>query len=173
MRAPGNRAPAPRSACRGGREAAPRSGFDSARCFGESIGTRVEGRRGIRIGRGSVPSCYVHLRGRKPKPLGYPTELRTVGDHLKRRRMDLEVQQRQLTDELGVKAWNLRLWEAGRSRPAIRYWPGIIYFLGYEPWSEPQLLSERLVALRKSRGWSQTWLRDARHDPVCCGVVGD
>ena len=87
-------------------------------------------------------------------------DLRTVGDHLKRRRMDLEVQQKQLADELGVKAWNLRLWEAGRSRPAIRYWPAIIHFLGYEPWPETRLLSERLLALRRSRGWSQTRLAE-------------
>jgi len=88
-------------------------------------------------------------------PGGYPTNPKTVGEHLKRRRMDLGIRQKDLACELGVSPWTLRLWEAGGTSPEIRLWPGIIRFLGYDPNPEPSSVSEKLKAIRRGLGWSQ------------------
>lgn len=43
-----------------------------------------------------MPCCHVHLQGQKRSPLGYPRELRTIGDHLRKRRLDLGLLQREV-----------------------------------------------------------------------------
>ena len=78
-----------------------------------------------------------------------------ANDHLKRRRMDLRMQQKHLATALGVSPWTLRLWETGRTEPMVRQWPGIIRFLGYDPAPVPISLSARLKAARRRLGLSQ------------------
>ncbi len=39
-----------------------------------------------------MPFCHVTLRGQKPLSPAYPRELRTLGDHLRKRRLDLGLQ---------------------------------------------------------------------------------
>ena len=46
--------------------------------------------------------------------------------------MDLGIQQKELAQQLGASTWTLRLWEAGRAKPEIRFWPAIMRFLGYD-----------------------------------------
>ncbi len=43
-------------------------------------------------------------------------------------------------------------WETEAKHPTERQYPAILAFLGYEPWPEPQSLSERLIAERRRRG---------------------
>ena len=52
---------------------------------------------------------------------------------------------------MGTNEWSLRKWERGRP-PTVRFYPGIIRFLGTEPWPEPRTLGERLRAERRRRG---------------------
>ena len=68
--------------------------------------------------------------------------------------MDIGLQQKELADILGVSPWTLRLWEAGRTKPEVRYWPAIIEFLGYDPVEEPETFAELLLAARRRLGYS-------------------
>ena len=99
-----------------------------------------------------------HLVGQKPLPKAYPRALCTIGDHLRRRRLDLGLLQRQAADRLGVDEATVTNWELKRTKPALRFLPGTVRFLGYAPWAAGASLGERLLAYRRERGLPQTAL---------------
>ena len=80
-----------------------------------------------------VPLCRVTLRGRKSRPPGYPEHPKTVGEHLKRARLDSGLPQRQVAEAIGFHHASLLNWQRGRAEPKRRYLPGILRFLGYDP----------------------------------------
>jgi len=84
-----------------------------------------------------------------------PTEPKTVGDHIRRRRLGLKMLQRDMAKQLGVDKTTVFNWEANASSPEIRYMPAIIRFLGYNPLPEANGWGERLVRHRTSLGLSQ------------------
>lgn len=68
-----------------------------------------------------------------PKPRsGYPLELKTVADHLRKRRLDLGLTRAAVAARIGVGAWSYGQWERGLSNE-LRYFPAIVEFLGYNP----------------------------------------
>ncbi len=93
------------------------------------------------------------LKAAKPKP--YPSVPITLGDHLKRRRIELGLLQRELAKQLGVGEWALRHWERNTTAPAIRFVSRIIAFLGYDPYPVPKSLPDRLRAARRRQGISR------------------
>ena len=95
------------------------------------------------------------MKGQKPPPAGYPTEVRTLGDHLRKRRLDLGLRQKDVAKRLKVNKDTIRNWELGRATPAVWQWPGIIRLLGYVPFGTDGGLPERLKAYRRIRGVSQ------------------
>jgi len=76
--------------------------------------------------------CEVTLKASKPIA-GNPLELRTLGDHLKRRRLELKLEQRDAAKLLGLSKRNYQAWEWGDKRPRLRKWVSITRFLGYLP----------------------------------------
>jgi transcriptional regulator with XRE-family HTH domain len=77
-----------------------------------------------------LPFCGVTLRGRKPYPPAYPRELRTVGDRLRKRRLDLGLRQKDVARMLGVDEMTVNNWERKRTKPADRMLPKVKLFLG-------------------------------------------
>ncbi len=89
---------------------------------------------------------------RKP----YDFEPKTLGDHIRRRRLMLSLTQEETAERLGVNAWTVLNWETGQSKPAIQFIPALIGFLGYDPEQVHQgTLAVRLVAKRRLLGLSQ------------------
>jgi DNA-binding XRE family transcriptional regulator len=74
---------------------------------------------------------------------------------LVRRRHELGLYQKEAAALLRVNQWTLIGWEKGRKDPAIRVWPRVIKFLGYDPHGEPRTLGERLLAVRRRLGVTQ------------------
>ncbi len=95
------------------------------------------------------------MRGQKPPLAAYPRGLRTIGDHLRKRRLDLGLLQRDVARALGVRVDTVRNWEVGRNGPAQWQWPAIVAFLGYVPFSTDGDLLEKLKAHRRLHGLSQ------------------
>jgi transcriptional regulator with XRE-family HTH domain len=95
------------------------------------------------------------LRARVPTP-GYPRILSHVGDHIRRRRLDLGISQYEAADRLGVEKSTVHNWEVKGTPPSTRYIPAVVSFLAYNPWPSPcGTLPERLRATRILRGLSQ------------------
>ncbi|WP_344851404.1 helix-turn-helix domain-containing protein [Pedobacter jeongneungensis] len=55
----------------------------------------------------------------------------SIGEHLRKKRMELRLLQRDLADILGVFEGCITYWETNRSEPQINYFPAIHLFLGY------------------------------------------
>jgi site-specific DNA recombinase len=84
-----------------------------------------------------------------------PVELRTIGDHIRRRRLTLKLKQKHVAEQLGVDACNIFNWESNTKHPQIRFMPSIIEFLGYNPLPPGKNWAERLVRHRMFLGLSQ------------------
>jgi transcriptional regulator with XRE-family HTH domain len=87
--------------------------------------------------------------------VGYHEDPRTLGEHLRRRRMDLGLLQREVAKRIGVSVDTVLGWEIRGRQPAVRSWPAILAFLGADPYPEPRTTAEQLKAVRRQQGWSQ------------------
>ncbi len=85
----------------------------------------------------------------------YPQEPETLGDHLKKRRYDLSLFQKDVALRLSVNDWTICNWENSKTTPAVRYLPRIIEFLGYDPFPPPQCFREEIAAARRRLGISR------------------
>ena len=64
---------------------------------------------------------------------GYPKSPQTIGEHIRKRRMDLQLKQEELAVIFDVSTDTITNWENNRSTPQISYYPALISFLGYLP----------------------------------------
>jgi len=83
-----------------------------------------------------------------------------VGEAIRKRRRELGLTQNLAANMIGVNPWTVLLWEQGRYAPTPRFYPGLIRFLGRDPWPEPRTLGERLCAERLRRGLTRRQLAD-------------
>jgi transcriptional regulator with XRE-family HTH domain len=103
-----------------------------------------------------LPFCSITLSAKKPLEKAYPTELLTIGHHLRKRRLDLGLRQRDVAYLLCVDTTTVTNWEKNRTTPTLRCTPRIIEFLGYNPRSgNDDTVGWRLLRYRKSRGTTQ------------------
>ena len=89
------------------------------------------------------------------KPVPYEREPQTLGQHLKKRRLELGLRQRDLQARFKLDKETYATWEKGRCHPSMRHWPGIIAFLGCDPTPVPVTVGERLRAYRRCHGVSR------------------
>lgn len=76
-----------------------------------------------------MPICQEVLTAPKPSPPGYPAAPRTLGERLRRRRMDLGMSKAELARGLGVDPWTVLNWEKSRTQPAAKHLSRIWEFL--------------------------------------------
>jgi transcriptional regulator with XRE-family HTH domain len=91
---------------------------------------------------------------------GYPREPKTLGERIRKRRMDLGLKQKELAQELQVDEMSIVNWEKNRTTPATCFIPRIIQFLGYSPFSAASSLHQKLRVARVERGLSQKQLAE-------------
>lgn len=104
-----------------------------------------------------MPFCHLRLRGpRSPDfPIVYPRHPKTLGEHIRKQRLDLGLRQRTLAERLGVRTETLAMWERGQAGPLARHYGAIVRFLGYDPEPEDWSLPGRLRTIRRRLGLSQ------------------
>ena len=91
----------------------------------------------------------------RPKPKGYPLKLETVGDHIRKKRMDEGRTGWQIAEEIGVHKESIFNWESRNKSPEIHSYPKIIKYLGYDPWDTGgNSLKERLGRYKRMNGFS-------------------
>ena len=59
----------------------------------------------------------------------------TIGDKIRNRRLEKELLQKEVAEQIGVTEDCMTNWENNLSMPETRYLPAIIKFLGYIPFS--------------------------------------
>ena len=80
----------------------------------------------------------------------------SLGEPIKKNRLELGLTQKETGKHLGVTSFTVTNWEHGLRRPAIQHLPAICQFLGYDPEPPmPSTLATWLAATRRQFGWSQ------------------
>jgi transcriptional regulator with XRE-family HTH domain len=90
------------------------------------------------------------------KPNKTDFEPHTLGEHVKKKRLELGLTQKEAGQRLGVTQFTVINWECGFRKPRIQNMPAVQDFLGYVPNPPmPITLPERLAAGRRDLGWTQ------------------
>lgn len=93
------------------------------------------------------------LQGEKRPTHPYPKELKTLGHHIRKRRLDLGLNQGEAATRIGAIRRTVSMWEAHDDRAiADKFLPGIYAFLGYRPDPLPESFPEKLRYWRQSLG---------------------
>jgi DNA-binding transcriptional regulator YiaG len=83
---------------------------------------------------GLIPKLTLHWK--KPKNDGYPTNPQTLGEQIRKRRMDLSLLQKDVAELLYISTDCVTNWENNHAEPQIQYFPAIIQFLGFYPFKK-------------------------------------
>jgi DNA-binding XRE family transcriptional regulator len=89
------------------------------------------------------------------KILPYEVNPKTLGGHLKKRRLELRLFQKDLRKLFKLEKETYANWEKDKCIPSMRYFPMLINFLGYDPLPEPVTMGEKLLAYRRRNGISR------------------
>jgi len=116
----------------------------------------------IRTGMDALPFCYLTLRGLRCQPSlyfrrhsGSPANPRFVGEHLRKRRLDLKLLQKDVARTIGCTELTLVNWEKGHTKPSLNHMPGVVRFLGFNPLTHGDSLAQRLGIHRRALGVTQ------------------
>jgi len=102
----------------------------------------------------------VRLSGPKPLPKAYPKHLKTLGDYIRKKRLDLGLLQKEVAEQLGVDTASVGNWESNEVQPMVHCLPGIIAFLGHNPLPETDEVIGKLKRLRRTHGLTQEQLAE-------------
>ena len=86
----------------------------------------------------------------------YPVEIKTLGDHIRKKRLDLGLFQKDVAKFIGVNTSTITNWEKNRNQADFRHYPKITEFLGYCPFEKLETVGERLQRNRMYLGISQS-----------------
>lgn len=111
----------------------------------------------------ALPFCHTTLKAQKPPKKEYPKALDTIGDHIKKRRLELNLYQKDVAKIIGVKEESIYNWENNYSEPQIHLLPKIIEFLKYIPYNlhnNNMTIGDKIIFYRKLHGLSQRRLAE-------------
>ena len=99
----------------------------------------------------SRSTCKIEIPLKIPAPPELTQKPATLGDHLRRRRLELGLYQKNVAAQIGVTTSTIWNWEHGWTID-LRYIPRVIAFLGYNPIPCPDDLLERLAWYKQVNG---------------------
>ncbi|XHR94318.1 helix-turn-helix domain-containing protein [Mucilaginibacter sp. UC70_90] len=107
----------------------------------------------------ALPCLRYESQTGKPMPVSYPSNPISIGDKIRKKRMELKLLQKDVANICGVTEDCITNWEKNRSVPQIHFFPKIISFLGYLPLKvDITTISGKLKAYRYINGLSQKQL---------------
>jgi transcriptional regulator with XRE-family HTH domain len=99
--------------------------------------------------------CDVTLSAKKPQNKAYLKTLKIIGDHLRKRRLDLSLFQKDVAKAIGVDTLTICNWENNLTAPRLYLLPKIYHFLGYNPLlGDATNLGEKIKQFRTLEGLS-------------------
>jgi transcriptional regulator with XRE-family HTH domain len=101
--------------------------------------------------------CY-HRSIRIERTSANAFNLRTIGNHIRRRRLELGWLQKEVAEAVGADTATVFGWEVLGRMPAVRFLPAIIKFLGYNPLPLEEAFSKQIRRARLTLGLSQQQL---------------
>ena len=82
----------------------------------------------------------------------YADDPQSLGEHLKRRRRELRLLQREAAERMGVSVETVINWEKDRTKPVASQFRPLVDFLGYDPSPATATLADRVQAKRQQLG---------------------
>ena len=105
-----------------------------------------------------MPFCHVRLRALKPLRDSYPADPQTLGESIRKYRIDAGLLQKELAERIGVSESTICNWEKGYTASDVHLLPRIWKVVG-EPAQPPVgTLREALIDYRRRLGLSQRGL---------------
>lgn len=89
-----------------------------------------------------LPFCNIVICAQKPLPQGYPKEPKTIGDHIKKVRLEKKLSRAKVAEFWGVSMDTVKCWETNRTSPSVTLIPKVIEFLGYAPFGDLSGMSD-------------------------------
>jgi transcriptional regulator with XRE-family HTH domain len=112
----------------------------------------------------------VTLKAQRPLHPAYPKTLKTLGDHLRKRRLDLSLLQRDVARKIGVDKTTIHNWETNQKNPSLHFIPRIIKFIGYFPFEPSADQGQAIRTYRKAIGITRKIMaKELRIDPSTLG----
>jgi transcriptional regulator with XRE-family HTH domain len=103
-----------------------------------------------------VPFSELDVSVPLPDKRAFPSQLQSVGDHLRQARLARGIQIKDVISELGISRETLRGWEGNQFEPHVSHYPAIIQFLGYNPFQfDTNTLSGKIKTYRYTCGLTQ------------------
>ena len=105
----------------------------------------------------ALPFCKIELKAARPLSLpDYPNKLNTLDDHIRKKRLDLGLLQKDVANIIGTTESTIWNWENNYVSPSLSNIPKIIEFLGYIPFdTSNKTLKDKIIIYRKLLGISQ------------------
>lgn len=110
----------------------------------------------------TLPFFVVHIQQvrsllgpHEKKIRGYPGKPKTLGEHLRKCRLDLYQTQEQVARVFEITVTAYISWEGDDNIPSVRKWPTVVRFLGYDPTPTPTSFAESVAALRRLLGFDK------------------
>jgi transcriptional regulator with XRE-family HTH domain len=101
----------------------------------------------------ALPFCHLKLKASRPLPAAYPKSMKTLGDHLRKRQLDLKLPQKKVAQRIGVSTASIQNWETGHTTPSLTVMQRLIAFLGYIPFEMPaKNTGDRIKGYRRVLG---------------------
>ena len=86
---------------------------------------------------------------------GYPTDPKTIGEMIRKRRLDSGLRQIDAAKMIGCDEMSIVNWEKGHNAPRVNHMAGVVGFLGFNPFQNGDTLAQQLVNHRKVLGVTQ------------------
>lgn len=108
----------------------------------------------------ALPFCHLNINAYISTCYGYPSELKTLGDHILTARLDRGEMQIEAMQQLGISQKTLINWEKNRSQPMVTYYPRIMDYLGYCPYQAVVSFGQKLKLHRQYAGLTKTHMAE-------------
>jgi len=86
---------------------------------------------------------------------GYPATPKTLGEDIRKRRLDLNLRQIDVAKIVGCDEMTVVNWEKGYASPRIHHMPKVVEFLGFNPLQNCDTLAQQIVSHRTALGTTQ------------------
>ena len=92
---------------------------------------------------------------KKPRKQQYSINPQTLGEHIRKKRMQAWQTQKEVAAHMGVDEESIFGWETGKYMPQVQWYPRIFDYLGYYPFTyETDSIAGKLLQVRYCNGWS-------------------
>lgn len=81
-----------------------------------------------------MPFLRITFKHLKQKALEFAPK--SLGEHIRRKRLELGLTQPEAGERLGVSGWTVANWEKGHTNPPLQARAALADFLGYDPRKE-------------------------------------